>query len=35
VVEKEGVLLICPKKDEQDIKKIVTDVKENFGNEFV
>jgi len=35
VVEKEDVLLICPRKDDQDIKKIMADVKENFGNEFV
>ena len=34
VVEKEDVLLICPKKDEQDIKQIVADVKGNFGDEF-
>lgn len=34
IVEKEDVLLICPKKDEQDIKQIVADVKNNFGNEF-
>jgi len=35
VVEKEDVLLICPKKDEQDIKQIVSDVRENFGEDFV
>ncbi|MFD2566269.1 mannose-1-phosphate guanylyltransferase [Pseudotenacibaculum haliotis] len=35
VVEKEDVLLICPKKDEQDIKQIVADVKKNFGEDFV
>jgi mannose-1-phosphate guanylyltransferase len=35
VVEKEDVLLICPKKDEQDIKQIVSDVKEQFGEDFV
>lgn len=34
VVEKEDVILICPKKDEQDIKQIVTDVKDNFGDQF-
>ncbi len=34
VVEKEDVLLICPKKDEQDIKQIVADVKENFGDDY-
>lgn len=35
VVEKDDVLLICPKKDEQDIKQIVADVSENFGKDFV
>lgn len=35
VVEKEDVLLICPKQDEQDIKQIVAEVKENFGNDLV
>jgi mannose-1-phosphate guanylyltransferase len=35
VVEKDDVLLICPKKDEQDIKKIVADVRDNFGEKFV
>ena len=35
VVEKDDVLLICPRKDEQEIKQIVTDVKENFGSDFV
>ena len=35
VVEKEDVLLICPKKDEQDIKQIVADVQETFGEDFV
>ena len=35
IVEKEDVLLICPKKDEQDIKQIVADVKNDFGNEYV
>tara|TARA_R110002073_G_scaffold53840_4_gene138804 strand:- start:15493 stop:16569 length:1077 start_codon:yes stop_codon:yes gene_type:complete len=35
VVEKDDVLLICPKKDEQDIKQIVSDVKNTFGDEFV
>ncbi len=34
IVEKENVLLICPKKDEQGIKQIVADVKKNFGEEF-
>ena len=35
VIEKEDVLLICPKKDEQDIKKIVSNVRDTFGNDFV
>lgn len=35
IVEKEDVLLICPKKDEQDIKQIVADVKDQFGSDFV
>lgn len=34
VVEKEDVLLICPKDAEQDIKKIATDVKNTFGEEY-
>ena len=35
VVEKEDVLLICPKKNEQDIKQIVSQVKEKFGKDLV
>ncbi len=35
VVEKDDVLLICPKKDEQDIKQITQQVKDTFGDEFV
>lgn len=35
VVEKEGVLLICPRKDDQDIKQIMKDAKDNFGEEYV
>ena len=35
IVEKDDVLLICPKKDEQDIKQIVSNVKDTFGDEFV
>ncbi|MGY0426659.1 MAG: mannose-1-phosphate guanylyltransferase, partial [Polaribacter sp.] len=35
IVEKEGVLLICPKKEEQDIKQITTEVKTIFGKDFV
>jgi len=34
IVEKEGVLLICPKEDEQDIKQIVKEAKQAFGNDF-
>jgi mannose-1-phosphate guanylyltransferase len=34
VIEKEDVILICPQKDQQSIKEIVADVKENFGNEL-
>jgi len=35
IVEKEDMILICPKKDEQDIKQIVTNVKEEFGEDYV
>ena len=35
IVEKDDVLLICPKKDEQDIKQLVAKVKDAFGNEIV
>ena len=35
VVEKEDVLLICPRQNEQDIKQIVAEVKENFGEDYV
>lgn len=35
VIEKDGILLICPKSDEQDIKQITSQVKEDFGEEFV
>lgn len=35
VIEKDDVLLICPKSDEQDIKQITSQVKEEFGGEFV
>jgi len=35
VVEKEDVLLICPKNQEQEIKQITLDVKSKFGDEFV
>ena len=35
VVEKEDVLLICPKKNEQEIKQIVADVRQKFGDDLV
>ena len=35
IVEKEDVLLICPKKDEQDIKQIVSEVRDTFGDSLV
>lgn len=35
VIEKEDVLLICPKSDEQNIKEITAKVKEEFGDKFV
>ena len=35
IVEKEDVLLICPRKDEQDINQITAEVKNTFGNEYV
>lgn len=35
VVEKEDMLLIVPKKEDQNIKQIVTDVRATFGDEFV
>ncbi len=35
VIEKEDVLLICPKENEQDIKQIVSQVKSEFGDDFV
>jgi mannose-1-phosphate guanylyltransferase len=34
VAEKDGVLLICPKEDEQDIKEIVSAAKKEFGSDF-
>ena len=34
VIEKEDVLLICPKKNEQEIKEIVTEVKKQFGEDL-
>jgi len=35
VVEKDDVILICPKNKEQEIKQITTAVKTEFGAEFV
>ena len=35
VVEKDDVLLICPKTDEQNIKEITAQVKKDFGDTFV
>ncbi len=35
VVEKDDVLLIVPKKDDQNIKQLVADVKSTFGNELI
>jgi len=35
VVEKDDVLLICPKSSEQEIKEITQDVKDKFGDTYV
>jgi mannose-1-phosphate guanylyltransferase len=35
VVESEGVLLVCRKQDEQQIRQFVNDVKLNKGDRFV
>ena len=35
VIEKDDVLLICPKTSEQEIKQIVAEVKEQFGDDLV
>jgi len=35
VVEKDNVLLICPKKDDQNIKQIVANVKKEFGEDLI
>jgi len=35
IVEKDNVLLICPKNEEQNIKQIVAKVKEEFGDDLV
>ncbi|MDC8005635.1 mannose-1-phosphate guanylyltransferase [Aureisphaera galaxeae] len=34
VVDKENVLMIFPKEKEQDIKQLLNEVKENFGEEY-
>ena len=34
IVDKEDVLLIYPKSKEQDIKKVLTKVKDKFGSEY-
>ncbi|MDO9260672.1 MAG: mannose-1-phosphate guanylyltransferase [Flavobacteriaceae bacterium] len=34
VIENEDVILICPKQQEQDIKQITAEVKNNFGIDF-
>ena len=34
IVEKDDVLLICPKKEEQNIKQIVANVKNEFGDDL-
>jgi len=35
VVEKDNVLLICPKSEEQEIKQITASVKTEFGDDFI
>ncbi len=35
VVEDNNTLLICSKEEEQSVKKIVADVKQRFGNEYI
>ena len=35
VVEKDEVLLICPKSAEQDIKEITSEVKNTFGKDYI
>jgi mannose-1-phosphate guanylyltransferase len=34
VVEKKDVLVVVPKAKEQEIKRILNQVKENFGNDY-
>lgn len=35
IIEKNDILLICPKENEQDIKQITAQVKSKFGDSFV
>ncbi len=35
VVEDNNTLLICPRDREQEVKQVVTDVKQRFGNDFI
>lgn len=35
VVESNDTLLICPRSNEQHVKQIVADVRQNFGNEYI
>jgi mannose-1-phosphate guanylyltransferase len=35
VVENDGILLVCKQKDEQQIKRIVNDVKATKGDKYV
>ncbi|SNR15042.1 mannose-1-phosphate guanylyltransferase [Tenacibaculum jejuense] len=35
VVEKKDVIMICPRKDDQDIKKIMAEARESFGKKYV
>ncbi|TCI84690.1 mannose-1-phosphate guanylyltransferase [Tenacibaculum sp. M341] len=35
VVEKKDVIMICPRKDDQDIKQIMKDAKELFGKKYI
>lgn len=35
VVEANNTLLICPKDQEQNVKKVVADVKQKFGTVYI
>lgn len=35
VVEKKDIILICPREDDQDIKQIMAEARDNFGKKFV